>query len=101
MRYTEYIEECAASLAAEKRAPSDSILIYYVRMMRHAEEICETFGYNDLDQSHQMNDDKILVCVNAFAAMLNHWKMSLPLSISCERFTSLPSFSLAFNDAQS
>ncbi|KAI9836986.1 MAG: hypothetical protein M1819_000635 [Sarea resinae] len=84
LKFTDYIQDCASSLEAERQVPSDAMIVHYIRLMRHADEVCETFGYNDSDQSQMMSEEKIHLYVNSFGAKLESIKANQPLTFSQE-----------------
>lgn len=51
LRYTPYLLECATSLPIESGLPSDEILIHYVRLVHHAEQVSDTFNYDSASSS--------------------------------------------------
>lgn len=46
LRYSPYLLECATSLPLETGLVSDEFLIHYVRLVHHAEQVCDTFNYD-------------------------------------------------------
>lgn len=82
MNYNDTIEECALSLAKEHAAPSDPALIHYVRLIRYAEDVSETFHYPDLPINPKLPEDRLAFIMKTFETQLNALWTDIPLSLS-------------------
>ncbi|OAP61373.1 hypothetical protein AYL99_03576 [Fonsecaea erecta] len=78
LTYTQYLEDCAASLAADPQYPSDTTLIHMIRTLRVAEEITYTFDHGSKEKVGELNDEKIALLVRALSKQIEDWKAALP-----------------------
>lgn len=79
LRYTPYLEECASTLLRERAVPSDEIFIHYVRLIHHAEDVCDTFGYDSSrDGMAHIAEPQIQFYVRSFNATLETIKADIP-----------------------
>lgn len=79
LRYTPYLEECASTLRRESAVPSDEILIHYVRLIHHADDVCDTFGYDSSrDGMAHIAEPQIQFFVRSFNATLETIKADIP-----------------------
>lgn len=80
--YSQYLADCASSLAVDPQFPSDPYLLYYVGSMHVAEQVAQTFDHGCNGKVAEMNDDKIHVLVKALEKQLDDWTASLPITVS-------------------
>ncbi|OQU97426.1 hypothetical protein CLAIMM_03358 [Cladophialophora immunda] len=78
LTYTQYLEDCASSLAADPQHPSDTTLIHQIRTLRVAEEITYTFDHGSKEKVGELTDEKIQILVRALSRQIDEWKVSLP-----------------------
>jgi hypothetical protein len=76
--HTQYVEDCASSLATDPQCPSDSLLIYWVKSMALAELVSLTFDHGSRERICELNDDKIQLLVKVLVRQLDEWKATLP-----------------------
>ncbi|KAK5277876.1 hypothetical protein LTR40_009853, partial [Exophiala xenobiotica] len=76
--HTQYVEDCASSLATDPQCPSDSLLIYWVKSMALAELVSLTFDHGSRERICELNDDKIQLLVKILVRQLDEWKATLP-----------------------
>jgi hypothetical protein len=81
MKYRDTLEDYALSLASNPIAPLDATLIHYVRLSKHAEDVCQTFGYLDLPPGPNIADDKMQFLIKSFNARIDSLRSSIPASI--------------------
>lgn len=81
MKYRDTLEDYALSLASNPIAPLDATLIHYVRLSKHAEDVCQTFGYLDLSPGPSIADDKMQFLIKSFNARIDSLRSSIPTSI--------------------
>ncbi|KAF1924756.1 uncharacterized protein M421DRAFT_270390 [Didymella exigua CBS 183.55] len=81
LRYTPYLEQCAAFLALENNATTDDSLIHYVRILHHAEEIYEAFGYAESHTTAQYSDEILRILLKTYDTRLKTLKSELPSHI--------------------
>jgi hypothetical protein len=77
LKFTDYLEEYALSLARENQVASDSTLFYHVRLVHLAEEISETLGYYEYNENQQMTDERLRIRVKALELQLEDWRISM------------------------
>ncbi|KAH8808661.1 hypothetical protein F5884DRAFT_378940 [Xylogone sp. PMI_703] len=75
--YSEYMEEVALSLQKENLAPSDTSLIYFLRLMHIAEEIVYAFNFGD-SETGALSESKIRLCVAEFDRQITKVRNELP-----------------------
>ena len=80
LKYSFALWDCARSLAAANKAPSDPHLIHFVHLQGLAEEIADSFGY--LNESGRRlltmsNLENVEVRVNAFNERLQQLRVSI------------------------
>ncbi|KIX96703.1 uncharacterized protein Z520_07422 [Fonsecaea multimorphosa CBS 102226] len=78
LSYTQYLEDCAASLAADPQHPSDTMLIHMIHSLRVAEETTYTFDHGSKEKVGEFNDEKIQLLVRALSRQIEEWKNALP-----------------------
>jgi len=76
--HTQYVEDCASSLASDPQCPSDSTLIYWVKNMALAELVLMTFDSGSRERICELNDDKIQLLVKVLVRQLDEWRATLP-----------------------
>ena len=76
--HTQYVEDCASSLATDPQCPSDSTLIYWVKNMALAELVSLTFDSGSRERICELNDDKIQLLVKVLVRQLDEWRATLP-----------------------
>ena len=82
--HSELLEEYALSLAVENLVPSDAFLIYYVKLMKHAETVCATFGYSDTPQIWNVGDKRLNFYVETLDAKLDAIWSTIPINITAD-----------------
>ncbi|KAF2816787.1 uncharacterized protein BDZ99DRAFT_374589 [Mytilinidion resinicola] len=78
LQYTEYMEQCAVSLAEESPYPSDKILVHFVRLVYINEQVYDNLHHGDWGTGDTTNDEKIKLLVGAIERQLKNWKSKLP-----------------------
>ncbi|KAK4945618.1 hypothetical protein LTR10_015237 [Elasticomyces elasticus] len=78
MPYTQYLEECASSLAADPQYPSDRLLVHVLGSMHLAEQVSCTFDHGSGEKIGELDDDKIQLLVKALDKRGNEWREALP-----------------------
>ncbi|KAJ9603318.1 hypothetical protein H2200_012096 [Cladophialophora chaetospira] len=76
--YSQYLEDCALSLAAYPQHASDTTLIHMIRSLRIAEETTYTFDHGSKERIGELSDEKIQILVKALAKQMEEWRVSLP-----------------------
>ncbi|KIW70790.1 hypothetical protein PV04_03030 [Phialophora macrospora] len=76
--YSQYLEDCGSSLAADPQYCTDPTLIHMVRGMRVAEEATHTFDHGSRERIGELSDEKIEILVRALAKQTEEWRASLP-----------------------
>lgn len=80
MRYSEYIEECALSLAELSETPFDSSWIHFVRLSRIGAEIRDTLTWHQ-DTPYCTSEEEMKILVKSFEQKLSAWHASIPVVI--------------------
>ncbi|KAF2503286.1 hypothetical protein BU16DRAFT_555293 [Lophium mytilinum] len=78
LQYTEWLEQCAVSLAEESTYPSDKVLVHFVRLMHINEQVYDNLHHGDWGTGDTTNDEKIKLLVDAIERQLKGWKSKLP-----------------------
>lgn len=78
LKYSKYLEECALSLAAESRVPSDLTIVHYLRLAHHAAEVDETFGYGDAETAQNITDERLQFYMKYFETKRENLRSSIP-----------------------
>ncbi|OAL30291.1 hypothetical protein AYO20_08769 [Fonsecaea nubica] len=78
LTYTQYLDDCASSLAADPQHPSDTTLVHYVRTLRLAEEVTYHFDHGSKEKVGELTDEKVQILVRALSRQLEDWKAALP-----------------------
>lgn len=81
LSYTQYLEDCAASLAADPQHYSDTTLIHYIQSLRIAEEITHTFDHGSKEKISELTDEKIQILVRALSKQTEEWRSNLPAGV--------------------
>lgn len=81
LNYTQYLEDCAASLAADPQHCSDTTLIHSIRSLRIAEEITYTFDHGSKEKIGELTDEKIQILVRALSKQTEEWRSNLPSGV--------------------
>ena len=76
--YTQYLEDCAMSLAADPQHSSDTTLVYMMRSLHISEETTYTFDHGSKEKIGEFSDEKIQILVKALAKQVEEWRASLP-----------------------
>ena len=76
--YTQYLADCASSLAADPQYPSDPTLIHTVQSLRIAEETTYTFDHGSKEKVGELTDEKIQILVRTLSRETEDWRASLP-----------------------
>lgn len=83
--YTQYLDDCASSLATDPQYPCDEKLVYMVRQLHFAEQITHAFDQGSREKIRELSDDRINLVVKTLSRQLADWKASLPLSLADDR----------------
>jgi len=78
MPYTQYLEECASSLAADPQYPSDARVMHVLGSMHLAEQVSCTFDHGSGEKIGELDDDKIQLLVKALEKRGTEWRAALP-----------------------
>lgn len=78
LKYTPYLEECALTLRRESSLPSDEILIHFVRLIHHAENVCDTFDYDSTHSVPHIPEEQLQFYVRSFNATLDSITAQIP-----------------------
>ena len=81
MRYGDYLEKCARCLEQAQETPTDSELVYYVRLQKLAEEVGTMFGYGEPSDQPSLGPERIQLTVRAFNAQLKDLWNSYPPNV--------------------
>lgn len=76
--YTQYLEECASSLAADPQDPSDPLLVHVVSSMHLASQASTAFEHGSGEKVFEGDDDKLQILVKALVKKADDWKALLP-----------------------
>ncbi|EXJ80913.1 hypothetical protein A1O3_07201 [Capronia epimyces CBS 606.96] len=79
LAHTQYLDECASSLAADPQYPSDATLIHQVGSMRLAEQVSVSFDHGSRERVGELSDDKVQLLVKTLVKHLNDYKASLSM----------------------
>ncbi|OAL18055.1 hypothetical protein AYO22_11071 [Fonsecaea multimorphosa] len=77
----QYLDECAASLAADSQYPSDETLVHVVRSLQITELTSDLFDHGSKEKSCGFNDEQVQVFVNTLSRHLEDSKAALPPSV--------------------
>ena len=76
--YTQYLDDCANSLATDPQYASDPTLVHLIRSLRIAEETTYTFDHGSKEKIGELSDEKIQLLVRALSKQTEDWRASLP-----------------------
>ncbi len=76
--YTDYLDDCAASLASDPQHFSDSTLVYMTRSLYISQQTTYTFDHGSKEMIGELSDEKIQILVKALAKQMEEWRTSLP-----------------------
>jgi hypothetical protein len=79
--YTQYLEDCAKSLAADPQHPSDITYIHMIRSLRLAEETTHTFDHGSKEKISELSDEKIQILVRTLDRQIEDWRESIPADV--------------------
>ncbi|KIX09385.1 uncharacterized protein Z518_00464 [Rhinocladiella mackenziei CBS 650.93] len=82
LTYTQYIDDCAASLAADPQYASDATIIHQVRSFHIAEQTTDVFDQDSKEKFGDLNDEKVQILVKTLAKNLDDWRAALPVGTS-------------------
>ena len=78
LKYSEYIEECSQLVAENGEAKTDSLLPYFIRLQRFAEEVNHAFDYDNHDNLPQLDAMRIELLAKTFGQRLNQLQLEMP-----------------------
>jgi hypothetical protein len=81
LKWSEYLEECAHSLANAGEVDTDYLLGYYIRFQHVAEEVNEAFAYDSALTISQSETSRIDFLIRGFEQQLNNFKTTAPPQI--------------------
>lgn len=81
LKWSEYLEECAHSLANAGEVDTDYLLGYYVRFQHLAEEVNEAFAYDSTLTASQSETSRIDFLMRGFEQQLNQFQITAPPQI--------------------
>lgn len=76
LKYTDFMEECAQSLAEAGQVETDRLLPFFIQLQRLAEEVNETFDYSSIKESTPTDAIRISVLAKSFDQQLEHIESS-------------------------
>ncbi|CZR59098.1 related to cercosporin resistance protein [Phialocephala subalpina] len=76
LKYTNFMEECAQSLAEAVQVETDRLLPFFIQLQRLSEEVNDTFDYNSIKKSTPTDAIRIGVLAQSFAQQLEHIESS-------------------------
>ena len=78
---TQFLDDCATSLATDPQHRSDTTLIHMIRGLRLAEETTHTFDHGSKEKIGELSDEKLQVLVEAQSGQIEAWREGLPLGV--------------------
>jgi hypothetical protein len=76
--HTEYLEECASSLAADPQCPSDKFIIHTVRAFKVSQDVTLAFDHGSREKIAELSDNKAQIMVRSLMKQADEWKNSVP-----------------------
>lgn len=78
MKYCDYMETCAQSLVQAAVAETDSLLPYFIRLQRLAEEIEHAFDYGQNEKLPPLDTLRIELLLKSFEQQLSQFEVTFP-----------------------
>ncbi|KAE9374683.1 hypothetical protein N431DRAFT_543935 [Stipitochalara longipes BDJ] len=81
LKYCDYMETCAESLARAASAENDYLLQYHIRFQRLSEEIDHAFDYSQNLKLPQLDVTRIEILLKSFEQQLNQFELTFPAHV--------------------